>query len=460
VTTTASYYHLSKQAIGRAQGRSAVAAAAYRTGTSIDCEREGTVCDYTRKSGVVATWTIAPEGAPEWTRQAATLWNAVEAKENRKNSQLAHEIILALPSSLDDAGRETIMEKFGEALRDRYGCAVTIAIHRPSDRGDDRNEHAHVMMTTRRVGAAGWGTKIRELNSLPQVSEEVAYIRELAADLINDALEDAGSDERVDHRSFKARGIDAVPTTHRGPAVTAYEREGVETERGDINRAIIEERLRWQQEQAAPEITDELDREFSQRWEGWQSARPGERRPEGMPDAPGSQAVNAAQGSPAARTEISATPERISPWGNAWRVFADGASAFAEQLYEFIKDETSGTPEAERGFAARVFDAGRKIWSGWHEDNEHQLSEGVMQAARLAVDLVPEKPDGQPKSFVDKVADHARALLQNERGSIPGDDFDRMAAEWAPDAPAGEPGTDAVEPPDMPMPGHDGPEID
>jgi hypothetical protein len=57
--------------------------------------------------------------------------------------------------------------------------------------------------------------------------------------LINAALADSGSDERVDHRSFKERGIAQEPTTHLGPAASEIERRGAVSERGEENREIM-----------------------------------------------------------------------------------------------------------------------------------------------------------------------------------------------------------------------------
>ncbi len=449
MTTTASYYHCSKQAIARGQGRSAVAAAAYRTGTCIENEREHSVVDYSRKHGVVASWTIAPEGAPAWATDAAQLWNAVEAKETRKNSQLAHEITLALPAVLNDAQREGIMERFADAMCDRYDCALTVAIHEPSAGGDDRNHHAHVMLTTRRIGVDGWGTKIRELNSLPQVSEEVAYIRELSADLINDALTDAGHDERVDHRSFKTRGIDQVPTTHLGPRVTGAERQGFSTERGEINRAIIEERLLWQMEQAEPEITPAIAREMSQRWDDWQ------------PLQHGADVIETAEAS----TLAPGTPADTSEEHTGWRRFVDRVRAFdfKARAMEFLHDETSGAPEAERGFAARLFDAGRKLVEGWHQHNGRELTEGLDEAAALAAEAGegarPSATGAPEKTFADRVRERAAALLHNERGCVPYDDFDQMAEQWA-QAPPHDEGPLAPGAPEPDHPEPDGPDIE
>ena len=97
-------YHLSVKTIKRSAGRSATAAAAYRSVEQIACEREGRVHDYTRKSGVEETFMVAPKKAPDW----ASFWNAVEASETRKNSVTARKWEVALPAEISAEERSAI----------------------------------------------------------------------------------------------------------------------------------------------------------------------------------------------------------------------------------------------------------------------------------------------------------------------------------------------------------------
>lgn len=90
-------YHLSMKIISRSSGYSAVASAAYRSGSLMLDERTGLTHDYTRKSGVAEAVILTPATAPVWCTNRAELWNAVEKAERRKNSQLAREIELAIP---------------------------------------------------------------------------------------------------------------------------------------------------------------------------------------------------------------------------------------------------------------------------------------------------------------------------------------------------------------------------
>ena len=77
-------YHLSVKTIKRSAGRSATAAAAYRVGERIECQREGRVHDYTRKQGIEETFILTPKDAPDWASDRSRLWNEAEASETRR----------------------------------------------------------------------------------------------------------------------------------------------------------------------------------------------------------------------------------------------------------------------------------------------------------------------------------------------------------------------------------------
>jgi len=233
---TASWYHCSVKPVSRSAGRSVVAAAAYRLGERLHDELYQTVHDYTRRRGVETTFTVAPADAPEWAHNSERLWNAAERAETRVNSRVAREVELALPSLLSPHERQRIAQQFAIALVERYGVAASVAIHAPSRDGDQRNHHAHILFTTREMTSEGLGKKTRVLDDRKTGPQQVTKLRELAADIINAALKKANADIRVDHRSFKDRGIDQEPTTHLGPAANEMERRGEQSERGELNR--------------------------------------------------------------------------------------------------------------------------------------------------------------------------------------------------------------------------------
>ena len=234
-------YHLSVKTIKRSAGRSATAAAAYRSGERIDCQREGRIHDYTAKQGIEGRFIVAPEGAPAWAQDRAALWNAAEERETRKNSVTAREWELALPSEIGAEERAEITRAFAEQLVERYGVAVDVAIHAPHREGDQRNHHAHVLTSTRALGAEGFTDKTRVLDAAKTGGIEIEAMRKTWAELQNRALERSGERERVDHRSLDAqresaleRGdalsaeeLDRAPEVKLGPAANAMERRAM-----------------------------------------------------------------------------------------------------------------------------------------------------------------------------------------------------------------------------------------
>lgn len=229
-------YHLSVKTVSRATGRSGPGAAAYRTASRIACERDGTVHDYRRRGGVETAFIVTPAGA-DWAQDRAALWNAVEAAEKRKDAKVAREYELALPHELGSAARRELTAGFAREVVSRFGVAADVAIHAPHPQGDQRNWHAHVLTTTRVVGAEGLGAKTRELDVVQTSGPAVEALRALWAVQVNVALERIQAEARVDHRSYARRGEDLVATQHLGPAAAGMERKAARPVRQAPERA-------------------------------------------------------------------------------------------------------------------------------------------------------------------------------------------------------------------------------
>ena len=234
-------YHCSVKPVSRGAGRSGTSAAAYRAGVCLKDERTGEVHDYTRKQGVEHTELVFPHGV---NMSREELWNAAEGAEKRKDARIAREFELALPAELTKEQRRELATGFARHLVEQYGVAADVALHEPNRKGDQRNHHAHILVTTRQISAQGLGEKAdleREDKALraqgkPSGREQIAALRADWATRCNTALERAGHQERVSHKSLEAQGIDREPTTHLGPVATAMERRGERSERGDLNR--------------------------------------------------------------------------------------------------------------------------------------------------------------------------------------------------------------------------------
>ncbi|WP_431324955.1 Ti-type conjugative transfer relaxase TraA [Rhizobium sp. YTU87027] len=238
-------YHLSVKPITRASGRSAVAAAAYRSGTKLENQSDGLVHDFSRRAGIVHAEIVLPAGvSADWASDRSALWNAAEAVESRRDARVAREFEIALPHELSAEQRLVLTRAFAQALADRYQTAVDFAIHEPHQASDIRNHHAHVMMTTRKVGPGGLGAKTeieranKELSAagLPTSTMQLREIRRSFEQMMNMHLARAGFDIRVDHRSHQERGLEIEPTQHVGVHATQIGREG-----GDVSRSRMDE---------------------------------------------------------------------------------------------------------------------------------------------------------------------------------------------------------------------------
>lgn len=244
-------YHLSTKPISRSSGRSAVASIAYRAGIAITDERLGKTYDYTKRHGVLWTGLATPNDVKIDRNE---LWNLAEKSENRSNSRTAREIVINIPHELmqGDLGTGNMLaHEFASQLSKKYQVAVDVAVHAPDKQGDNRNFHAHLLLTTRKIEQDRHGkikltdksqlemsnTQLKQAGLLSN-QDELKEIRKAWADLTNEYLAEHGIAERIDHRSHKDRGLDTLPTVKMGWQATELERKGIRTDVGDKNRDI------------------------------------------------------------------------------------------------------------------------------------------------------------------------------------------------------------------------------
>ncbi|WP_080670546.1 Ti-type conjugative transfer relaxase TraA, partial [Agrobacterium tumefaciens] len=230
--------------VSRSSGRSAVASAAYRCAVLLVNQRDGLVHDFTRKEGVEHSEIVLPDGlSADWALDRSALWNAAEFAEKRKDARVAREFEIALPHELSTEGRLKAARAFAQDLANRYGAAVDFAIHSPSEHGDIRNYHAHVLMTTRQVGKAGFGEKTclehknaRLLaNGMATTDMQLRDIRQSWEGIANRQLQREGLDVRIDHRSHIERGLELSPTEHMGVHASQMQQQGMAVERGRLD---------------------------------------------------------------------------------------------------------------------------------------------------------------------------------------------------------------------------------
>lgn len=260
-------YHMSIKNISRAKGKTAIAAAAYRAGTTLQNQETGITHSYTKKTEVAYTEIILPEHAPEEYRNREILWNEVQKVETQDRARLAREWEVAIPNELDLDQAKTLIRNFGESLV-KEGMCIDLAIH-----WKNGNHHAHIMGTTRPIGKDGkWASKERKGykldakgNKIPVIDpktgkqkigargrkmwqretiqcndwnrrEKVEEWRKRWADCCNKYL---AREQQIDHRSYERQGITQLPTVHEGYAARLMEQRGTVSDLCQLNRSIV-----------------------------------------------------------------------------------------------------------------------------------------------------------------------------------------------------------------------------
>lgn len=259
-------YHMSIKNISRAKGKTAIAAAAYRSGTILTDSETGITHNYVKKSEVAYTEIILPEHAPAEYANRETLWNEVQKIETQDRARLAREWEVAIPNELDLDQAKTLIRNFGESLV-KEGICIDLAIH-----WKNGNHHAHIMGTTRPIGKDGkWAPKERkgykldaEGNKIPVIDtktgkqkigargrkmwqretvqandwnrrEKVEEWRKRWADCCNKYL---ARELQIDHRSYERQGVTQLPTVHEGYAARLMEQRGTVSDLCQRNRDI------------------------------------------------------------------------------------------------------------------------------------------------------------------------------------------------------------------------------
>ena len=255
---TIAIYHCSIKIVSRGKGKSAVAAAAYRSGEKLTNEWDGLTHDYTKKGGVVHSEILLPAHAPPAFSDRSTLWNSVELSEKSNNAQLAREVEIALPVELSREEQTRLVREYCSSQFVSKGMIADFNLH---DTGSG-NPHAHILLTMRPLDEKGaWLPKSKKEYVLDENGEKIRLPsgryktrkvdltgwndkdntllwRKAWADYTNDFLERNGSPERIDHRSNAERDIDEIPTVHMGVAACQMEKKGIATEKGELNRNI------------------------------------------------------------------------------------------------------------------------------------------------------------------------------------------------------------------------------
>lgn len=221
-------YHLTAKIISRADGRSIVRAAAYRSASVLFDQRAGLQYSYAAKAGVIHAEMLLPPGAPAWMADRERLWNHVEMTEKRIDAQLAREVEFALPRELSREDNIALARAFVQREFVDEGMVADLCIYWDFDSSGNPKPHAHVLLTLRGIQGDGFGLKRRQWRMAPDGKtylldaageripdwnnkQTLLRWRERWAEYVNQRLAERGIDQQIDHRSHADRGIRIEP---------------------------------------------------------------------------------------------------------------------------------------------------------------------------------------------------------------------------------------------------------
>lgn len=244
-------FHLNASVISRGHGKSVTAASAYISGEKLRDAYDGLIHDRSYRQDVVYKEILLPSEAPSELLDRQTLLDALNYAERRKDAQLARSIHLALPNELSLPEQIALVREFVQVNFTRYGLCADVAIHQGklnkarkphsiesvAEREDNR--HAHIIVPFRSVNEHGF-CPTKQKNRFMNSPSYLNTWRKSWADLQNREFERRCVPVRVSHETLAAQGIDREPTKHLGPGTIALELRGVQTDRGDIHREIME----------------------------------------------------------------------------------------------------------------------------------------------------------------------------------------------------------------------------
>ena len=238
-------YHLEAKVITRGDGRTACGAAAYMSCSRIYNDYDGVQHDYTRKGGLVWEHVFLPAMAPAEWQDRETLWNAVEANEKAKDSQLAREFIVALPVELERGEWIGLVSEFIQDNLVLDGMCADVAIHNT----DDNNPHAHILLTMRPLNEdSKWQYKTEKEYLCVRDGEERSFT---AAEF--KAAQTEGWEKQYPYKVGKkkiymtpsAANAQGLERASKHPKATRYGRQNPITARWNSEEQLVAWRAAW-----------------------------------------------------------------------------------------------------------------------------------------------------------------------------------------------------------------------
>lgn len=280
-------YRAEVKPISRSKGHNAVAAAAYRAGEELTDKNKynpnAMTHDYSKKSDIMHKHIILPAALAEqgFTIARQDLWSMVEEHEVTKKDQtlkasarVAREWLLALPHELSDSENIALAEEFATKMANDLGVIADCCIHNPklksdapapkpksnaadkvTDDDDERNIHAHIMFTTRKVELDAnnqliftdkadselYGTA-RKLKGLAKERDYIKAVRAEWAEMVNKRLSEHGI-KAISSLSYRERKLDILPQVHIGRDPLSDSKREHNDEISERNESVFNSRV-------------------------------------------------------------------------------------------------------------------------------------------------------------------------------------------------------------------------
>ncbi|TDL93350.1 MobA/MobL family protein [Macrococcus brunensis] len=227
------YYMLRVSHINRSS-RNIIACASYRSDEKLFSERTQENIQFRKHSVKPESMILTPAHAPEWTKDRASLWNAVDKIESQnaktKAPRLATEVLISLPNDIDRDVQTELAKDFVEEEFVSKGMIADVCIHRD----DLNNPHAHILLTIRPINEDGtWGNKTKTRTRYDEngvavlnengnkVREQIRFaemdlnvLRKKWEEKLNEYAVREQSNRVYDARSFKDQGRKEMAQIH------------------------------------------------------------------------------------------------------------------------------------------------------------------------------------------------------------------------------------------------------
>ena len=252
--------------------KSALAVAAYRTGTKLHDDTHNRTYNFTKKQNIIWNEIMAPDETDETLKNdRERLWNEAQDFEKNANARYAKELEFALPRGLTHDQQIEAAERFLKQFVEQKHI-VDFAIHEPMAKDGLPQPHVHALITSRTINQSGQFEKYKErkVYSLDKNGEKIPLLdqngeqkigakgrklwkreriqtndldkkenviewRKSYCQIVNEYLP---QEQQLTPLSYQDRGINKIPTVHEGFTARKIARRGGVSYRIEKNKQI------------------------------------------------------------------------------------------------------------------------------------------------------------------------------------------------------------------------------